>query len=196
MRRPKRSANTAKLLGRIGVRGGIRTHGPRIRTTSACAAALPARQDVRGLDCPFTIGLRPQVPPIQSLHLPGRAARAWLGIGAGAKRARLSPTLSGSVAWFPLATPSSKTRNPVLYPAELRGQPAAPYRSHRREERGRSAQSGAQPDVWSRDSDLPAIPPSVITLQNHRSWHKGSPSSGAGSVGVPPSYNSKYRCVP
>jgi hypothetical protein len=37
----------------------------------------PPRRRVRGLDCPFTIGRNPQVPPVQSLHLP---RRAWLGI--------------------------------------------------------------------------------------------------------------------
>ena len=40
-----------------GVRGGIRTHGLRIHTTSACAA-VPAG-NVRGLDCPFAVGRDP-----------------------------------------------------------------------------------------------------------------------------------------
>ncbi len=43
-----------------GVRGGIRTHGPRIHTTSAFAAApRHAAKSVRGLDCPFTLGQSP-----------------------------------------------------------------------------------------------------------------------------------------
>jgi hypothetical protein len=111
-------ANTPKASG---VRGGIRTHDPRIHPTSAFAAAkgLPP-PGVRGLDCPFTMGRSRQVPPVQSLHLPGQAARAWLGIGV-ARRPTRSPTLSGSAAPFPCATPNSVTRNPVLYPAELRG---------------------------------------------------------------------------
>jgi hypothetical protein len=44
--------------GGNGVRGGIRTHGPRIHPTSAFAAA-PRAGGVRGLDCPFAVGRNP-----------------------------------------------------------------------------------------------------------------------------------------
>jgi hypothetical protein len=46
-----------EALVECGFRGGIRTHDPRIHTTSTFAA-VPAR-DVRGLDCPFTVDRSP-----------------------------------------------------------------------------------------------------------------------------------------
>ncbi|MFT8885370.1 MAG: hypothetical protein ABF946_04070 [Acetobacter papayae] len=43
----------------VGVRGGIRTHGPRIHPTTVFTAALSrVGQSVRGLDCPFAINLQ------------------------------------------------------------------------------------------------------------------------------------------
>ncbi len=111
---------------RLGVRGGIRTHGPRIHPTSAFAAALsnstfvgwtvPSPRPIGWADGP-TGAARPVSTPSRAAGL----ARDW----QASSDAELSPTLSGSVAPFPCATPNLTTRNPVLYPAELRGQPNA-----------------------------------------------------------------------
>lgn len=67
----------------VGVRGGIRTHGPRIHTTSAFTAAMQHMAFVVWtVPSPWTACGR-QVLPIQSLHLTGRS-RSWLGIGTAA----------------------------------------------------------------------------------------------------------------
>lgn len=84
----------------------------------------PPPSGVRGLDCPFAMDRKGlQALPVQSLHLPAELVlpQAWLGIGMLRKAVKLSPNLSRSVAPFPCATPNSVTRNPVLYPTELRG---------------------------------------------------------------------------
>ena len=57
------------------------------RTTSASAAARGGSRGVRGLDCPFTMPFRlPQVPPVQSLHLPSNE-----GLARDRPGARCSP---------------------------------------------------------------------------------------------------------
>ena len=68
---------------RDGVRGGIRTHGPRIHATSAFAAASGGnfRQGVRGLDCPFTLGPKGTLRRRPSSLYTFPVAGAWLGIG-------------------------------------------------------------------------------------------------------------------
>lgn len=86
---------------------------------------LSPPQSVRGLDCPFTVDLSVFRCCPSSLYTFTRflwsLARDWHA-GMPAKR---SPTLSRSIAEFPTATPNY-FRNPVLYPAELRGHTNAP----------------------------------------------------------------------
>jgi hypothetical protein len=60
--------------------------------TSAFAASACA---VRGLEHAFTMALRPQVPAVCSLHLPGRGAWAWLGVGAVAEASRAFADFDG-----------------------------------------------------------------------------------------------------
>lgn len=103
--------------GDCGVRGGIRTHGPRIHTTSAFTAAMSMAFVVWTVPSPWTAGGL-QVLPIQSLHL---ASSAGLGSGLARLSPERSPNLSRSAMGFPIMAPNLKTRNPVLYPAELRG---------------------------------------------------------------------------
>src|SRR6185437_7217247 len=75
------AAGKARLSRRMVPETGIepvRLAARDFRTTSAFAASARA---VRGLEHAFTIALRPQVPAVCSLHLPGFASRAWLGVG-------------------------------------------------------------------------------------------------------------------
>jgi hypothetical protein len=96
-----------------GVRGGIRTHGPRIHTTSAFAAAL--RRSWSGLSLHHrTKGPLGVAHPVSTPS----SFEAWLGIGMtlGAEAfpdfERIRRAVSERDAQF--------KRNPVLYPAELR----------------------------------------------------------------------------
>ena len=84
----------------------------------------PPPAGVRGLDCPFAMDRMVYRRCPSSLYTFLRSLRcpqAWLGIGMLPRAVKLSPTLSRSAAPFPCATPNSVTRNPVLYPTELRG---------------------------------------------------------------------------
>ena len=95
---------------RNGVRGGIRTHGPRIHPTSAFAAGP-------GTPGPFVVWTVPspwapaamaeagRCRPSSLYTFPGRG-RGLARDRQGRSRPQLSPTLSGSVAPFPIATPS------------------------------------------------------------------------------------------
>ena len=88
-----------------------RRHHPRCRSWAGLSLhPLPPARGARGR----------QVPPVQSLHRP-RHPRGLARDRPDPSGSRRSPTLSGSTAEFPTAAPSSATRNPVLYPAELRG---------------------------------------------------------------------------
>ncbi|GEM_PF-5716759 len=90
----------------IGVHERIRTSDPRIHTTSAFAAVPPLGGRVRGLDCPFTMGVNAfRCCPSSLYTFNGflrSLARDWHA-GSPAKR---SPTLSRSIASFPGATPN------------------------------------------------------------------------------------------
>ena len=84
----------------------------------------PPPAGVRGLDCPFAMDRKVYRRCPSSLYTFLRRLRvpqAWLGIGMLPQAVKLSPTLSRSAAPFPCAAPNSVTRNPVLYPTELRG---------------------------------------------------------------------------
>ena len=74
---------------------------------------------VRGLDCPFTMGLLPlgAARPV-STHFPGflrGLARDW----HAERPAKRPPTLSSLIVSVSRYKP--QLRNPVLYPTELRG---------------------------------------------------------------------------
>ena len=88
-----------------GVHGRTRTSDPRIHTTSASAAVPVFNRDVRGLDCPFTMGLAADRCCPSSLYTFPKAsglARDWLT----AERFKRSPTLSRYTAPFPCAAPN------------------------------------------------------------------------------------------
>lgn len=91
-------------LCKDGVRGGIRTHGPRIRTTSAFAAPHD-----RGSWSGLSLGHRrerPQALPVQSLHLPAGFPPGLARDRHGASAPQLSPTLSRSTPPFPNGAPN------------------------------------------------------------------------------------------
>lgn len=98
-----------------GVHGGIRTHGPRIHTTSTFAAA---RSGVRGLDCPFTLGrLARRCCPTSLYTFP------FQGLARdrqGASRTVAFPEFEQIRCAVSKHNAQFVTRNPVLYPAELR----------------------------------------------------------------------------
>ena len=129
-RRPFEPSNASAAARRCdaptrneGVRGGIRTHGPRIQPHFGFRRPR-ASHAVRGPDCPFTLAASPRpsgaTHPVSTPSAP-EPKRGLARDRHGASAPKRSPTLSGSTAPFPCAAPNS-FRNPVLYPAELRGQ--------------------------------------------------------------------------
>lgn len=112
--------------GGCGVRGGIRTLGPRIHTTSAFAATLAISRVFvvwtvsSPRDVSQGVARTVSTPSYRKSDLSRIGlARDW----HGSCRTRAFPDFERihqavSKSWRPI-----KTRNPVLYPAELRGPP-------------------------------------------------------------------------
>lgn len=89
-----------------GVHERIRTSDPRIHTTSAFAAVPPLGGRVRGLDCPFTMGVNAFRCCPSSLYTFNGFLRSLARDWHAGRPAKRSPTLSRSIASFPGATPN------------------------------------------------------------------------------------------
>lgn len=101
----------------VGVRGGIRTHGPRIHTTSAFTAAIGVWRSWSGLSLHHKPHAVDRCCPSSLYTLPEN--RPWLGIGTAIARA--FPEFEQIRHVVSRRDAQLQTRNPVLYPAELRG---------------------------------------------------------------------------
>lgn len=78
---------------------------------------------VRGLDCPFAVSLFRLVGTARPVSTPSGSSVAERGLARdrhGQRWPERSPNLSGYTMGFPVMAPNY-LRNPVLYPAELRG---------------------------------------------------------------------------
>ncbi|MQR97836.1 hypothetical protein GFJ39_01265 [Gluconobacter sp. AC10] len=110
-----------------GVRERIRTSDPRILTTSVFTAMPKSMFVVWTVSSPW-----PESQGVtRTVSTPSRRQAGKLGSGlARSRRSERSPNLSESTMRFPIMAPNSNLRNPVLYPAELRGQTSSFYRSY------------------------------------------------------------------